>query len=402
MVQALTLVAFFALSAPALAVPDCEDAQPARVVLSDAGSMESVIGGPDGALYYTNQPREALMRLDAPGALPVEVAGGIAKPGGLLAGEDGRSIIVGYGDGIQEGTAGNVVGLAGLYRVELATGAKTTVATGTSMSNGLARDATGVIYASNDFGAGIDRIMGDRVERNWASVASPNGLAVSPDGRYLYANQTFQPAAIQRVDLTDPRRVERYAAPGPEDIAAGLDGLTIDGAGRLFAAANQAGEVWRVETDGSICALARDLNQTSAVAFGSGQSAFPATSLYAVGFDGKIVEIPQARPAPPSAARVPRPFLRVRVRPRFVRAGRRTRVTLTVRRGRNLEPRAAVRLGHTRVVRTNERGRARVTVRPRRRGFLRLRVRAAGVPAFKGKVRVRRADPAPRPQALID
>ncbi len=397
-------MAFFALAAPAAAVPDCAGVRPAKTLLSGQGVLESIIGGPDDSLYYTDTDKQALMRLDAPGATPTVVADGIQAPGGLLVNLEGpsASIIVGYGDGAAQGALGNLVGMAGLVRVDLATGRKTTLISGTSMSNGLARDPAGIIYASTDVGTGIDRIVGDRVQRNWSTVISGNGLAISGDGRFLFVNQTFQPAAIKRVALADPSQVETYAAPtGAQDLAAGLDGLTIDGDDRLFAAANQAGEVWRINTDRSICAVARGLHMTSAVAFGPG-GAFPATSLYAVGFDGTLVEIPAARTLPGPAAPARRPHLRVRVRPRFVRAGRRTTVTLIVYRGRTLEPRAAVRLGHTRVVRTDRRGRARVTVRPRRRGFLRLRVRAAGVLAFKEKVRVLRARPAPRPVALTD
>jgi sugar lactone lactonase YvrE len=396
MLRVLTLVAFLALAAPAAAVPDCPDAQPQRSVLTGQGVLESVIGGPDGRLYFTNSDLGALMRLDRPGAEPTVFADGIEEPGGLLVGLDGKSIIVGYGDGFQNGAAGNVVGLAGIISVDIATGKKTPVVTGTSMSNGLARDPAGAIYASNDVGTNIERVVDGRVERGWARVTSANGLAVSADGRYLFANQTFQPAAIQRVDITDPSRVEQYAAPGPEDMAAGLDGLTIDQDDRLFAATNGAyGEIWRIGTDRSICALSRDVPLASAVAFGGG-GAFPVTSLYAVGFGGDVVEMPGVRSEPPAP---PARYLRVRVRPRFVRAQRRSRLTVTVRRGRLLEPRAVVRLGRRMGV-TNERGRARLRVRPRRRGFLRGRVRAAGVPPVKLRVRVLRAEPAPRPQAL--
>jgi sugar lactone lactonase YvrE len=394
----LTLALFLALAAPAAAVPGCPDAHPQRSLLTGQGVLESVIGGPDGKLYYTDTDQDALMRLDRPGAQPQVLADGIDSPGGLLVGLDGKSIIVGYGDGFQQGAAGNLVGLAGLIRVDLVTGKKTTIVTGTSMSNGLARDPAGVIYASSDAGAGIDRIVGDKVQRSWARVISSNGLAVSRDGRYLFANQTFQPAAIQRVDLTDPSKVEQYAAPGPEDIAAGLDGLTIDQDDRLFAATNGvSGQVWRVGTDKSICALSTDVPMASAVAFGGG-GAFPATNLYAVGFAGEVVEIPDVRkPPPPPPAR----YLRVRVRPRFVRARHRSRLTVVVRRGRVNEPRALVRVrGHR--ARTDAGGRARVIVRPRRRGFLRIRVRAAGVPPVRLRVRVLRAKPAPRPQALTD
>lgn len=398
MVRGLTLVFLLALAAPAAAVPDCPDAKPAATILSGQGSLESVIGGPDGHLYYTDTGKGALMRLDAPNTEPVVVADGIDAPGGLLL--DGGSIIVGYGDGFATAAQAELNPTAGLVRVDLATGAKTTVAEKTSMSNGLARDAAGVVYASSDVGTiGIDRIVGSQVERSWVRVPSANGLAVSADSRYLFANQTFQMPAIQRIDLTDPDHFETYATGAPEDATAGLDGLTIDQDDRLYAAVNLAGEVWRIGTDRGVCALTRGLMTTSAVAFGGG-GAFPATSLYAVGFDGVVVEIPQARALPAAAARPNRAQLRVRIRPRFVRARRRTRVTIVVHRGRALEPRAAVRLGHTRVVRTGARGRAHVRVRPRHRGFLRLRVRAAGVPAFKGKVRVLRADPGPRPVAL--
>jgi sugar lactone lactonase YvrE len=395
MLRVATVVLLLVLAAPAQAVERCGQRQ-TRTILSGQGLLESVVGGPDGALYYTDSTRGALMRLDAPGAEPEVVADGIEKPGGLLVGEDRRSIVVGYGNGFAEGAAGNLVGLAGLLRVDLVTGERTTIAAGTSMSNGLARDPAGAIYASDDAGTGIDRVVGGRVQRNWARVTSGNGLAVSRDGRWLFVNQTFQPAAIRRVDITQPDRVEQYAAPGPADAAAGLDGLTIDQHDRLFAAANAAGEVWRVDRDRDICALASGLGMPSAVAFGGG-GAFPATNLYAVTFGGDVVEIPGVRE---SAPRPELPFaarLRLRVRPRLLRAGVRTRMTIRVRRGRVVEPGARVRAG--RKVRTADaRGRVRVTVRPRRPGILRVRARAAGVPAVAERVRVLRR--AKRPQAV--
>lgn len=394
------LLLVLSLPASAQAVDDCGDmpGTPPRVILGGQGLLESVIGGPDGRLYFTDTDKDALMRLDAPGADPVVVADGIDKPGGLLVGLDGESIVVGYGDGFAEGAVGNLIGLAGLVRVDLATGEKTTIATGTSMSNGLARDPAGAVYASDDAGAGIDRVIGDRVERNWARVVSGNGLAVGSEGRWLYVNQTFQPAAVQRVDITQPENVERYAAPGPADTAAGLDGLTIDQDDRLFAAANAAGEVWRVGRDRRICAIARGLSMPSAVAFGSGGE-FPATSLYAVTFGGDVVEIPAARASAPPPGPSARSLLRLRVRPRMLRAGTRTRVTVTVRRGTRLEPRARVRIGR-KVRRTGSRGRARIFVRPRRAGFIVVRARAAGVPPVSQRVRVLR--PSERPQAVTE
>jgi hypothetical protein len=70
--------------------------------------------------------------------------------------------------------------------------------------------------------------------------------------------------------------------------------MAIDERGRLFVAANLISQVWRVDPDRSICLLARQATNASAVAFGGG-GAFPAESLYIVGFGGAIIEIPRAR-----------------------------------------------------------------------------------------------------------
>ncbi|MEX2196360.1 MAG: hypothetical protein WD844_13825 [Thermoleophilaceae bacterium] len=79
-------------------------------------------------------------------------------------------------------------------------------------------------------------------------------------------------------------------AQSPRVIAAGLDGMTIDAAGRVYVTADAAGELWRVGTDRSICALARGRRQPSAVALRDG-------SAIVVGFDGRILELPGALPA---------------------------------------------------------------------------------------------------------
>jgi hypothetical protein len=77
--------------------------------------------------------------------------------------------------------------------------------------------------------------------------------------------------------------------------------MTIDQNDRLFVAANGGGQVWRVETDGSYCALATGLLLPSAVGFGSSRdgTGFAATSLFAVTFSGSVIEMPGARPMPP-------------------------------------------------------------------------------------------------------
>ena len=118
------------------------------------------------------------------------------------------------------------------------------------MSNGVARGPDGAVYASNDFGPGVDRVLDGQVTLNWAAVASSNGLVVDTTGTWLYVAQTFVPSAISRVEIADPAHVETWYTAPAADSSAILDGLTRDAHDRLYAAANLAGEVWRVKEGG--------------------------------------------------------------------------------------------------------------------------------------------------------
>ena len=103
--------------------------------------------------------------------------------------------------------------------------------------------------------------------------------------------------------------------------------------------------------------------------------------------------------APPSSApdARPAPRLHVAVRPRPVRAGRRTRVVVTAKivSGQNSEPvkKATVRFAARRAV-TDVRGRARLTVHLRHSGTRRVVATRPGL--RPGKARVRVLPPAPR------
>ena len=290
----------FALGRPAArAVRACGPLPGVGVLLAGCGLLESVIVDREGRLFFTSQTwegrgRGALLRLDAPDAAPVPVATGIPSPGGLALAGDGR-LIVGFGDSPQGGIAGNVSPRAGLLLVDPAGGGAEPWVSGLGMANGVARAPDGTVFASNDFGTHLDRVAPDgTVQRRWAKVPSANGLVVDATGRYLYAAQTFTRAAIRRVEIAHPENVSTHARPPALAALALLDGLAIDDAGRLYVAANGAGQVWRVDPDGAICALARDLGSPSAVAVGRDDSPFPAANLYAVTFGGDVVEIPDA------------------------------------------------------------------------------------------------------------
>jgi sugar lactone lactonase YvrE len=294
LIGAVTCLITAATAPGAAAAPDCSNETPARVrtLLSGQGILESVAVDRRGRLFFTNDG--SLLRLDRPGGQP-RVLTQIENPGGL-AFDDAGNVIVGYGNNAANGTVGDQTGPSGLLRVNPVTGASEVYATGLSMANGVARAPDGTYYASNDFGSNIDRIQNGVTERGWSHVESGNGLAIDMEGRYLYAAQTFRPAAIQRIELSNPANVTQYVAAGPEDMAAGLDGMARDDENRLFVAANGAGQIWRIDRDpAEICVLLRGLppfpDGPSAVATGSPRGHFPARNLYVVTFNGNLIEL---------------------------------------------------------------------------------------------------------------
>jgi len=279
----------------ALSVPLCDGPPRVRVLRSGLGVLESAIVDPRGRLFFTSQfwdgPVGAVLRMDHPDAEPAVLASGINSPGGL-AFDDRGMLIAGFGDSVPGGLIGNLIGLAGLLLVDPDSGERRTWVTGLEQANGVARAPDGTIFASNDFGTHIDRIdPGGTVHRRWAIVPSANGLAVDPDGRYLYAAQTWAVAAIKRVEIANPANVTTYARPGPLAWASGLDGLAIDATGRLYVTTDVAGQIWRVDPGGTIKALARGLRYPSAVAVGHGPDGFREGNLYAVTLSGDIVEL---------------------------------------------------------------------------------------------------------------
>jgi sugar lactone lactonase YvrE len=291
-----------AVSAPAaLAVPDCPTVPAARVLVSGRGTLESVISDDKGRLYFTDADAGELLRMDRRHSEPEVVIDRIRAPGGLAFLDDG-TLLVGYGDAIATGSTGLENPQAGLIRFDPKTGKSAPYTDGFTMSNGVAVGPDGAVYASNDVGVGIDRFLDGAVERGWAAIASSNGLVVDTTGKYLYAAQTFVPAAISRITLSDPPVVEPWFAAPESDTAAGLDGLTRDAHDRLYVAANGGGAVWKIGTDRQACALAHlPPLGPSAVTFGAGRpkpgqpQRFSRRNLYVTTFQGELLQLKNVR-----------------------------------------------------------------------------------------------------------
>ena len=253
-----------------------------------------------GHLFFTDADAGQLLRMDRRHSEPRVLLDGIRAPGGL-AFMPGGPLLVGYGDAIATAVNGEQDPRAGLLLVDPRSGASSFYEDRLAMANGVVRAPDGVIYASADVGtAGIDRIVGGQVTRGWAKVESPNGLVVDASGKWLYAAQTFVPAAISRIEIADPTHIEQWFKAPPEDLAAGLDGMTSDAAGNLYVAANGGGAIWRVSPDGEACALAHlPPLGPSAVAFGGARKrthggrplGFGPRNLYVTTFQGELIQL---------------------------------------------------------------------------------------------------------------
>jgi sugar lactone lactonase YvrE len=278
---------------PANAAPDCNPLPQPNQILSGLGRLESIAADRQGRLYFVETGTTGrLLRLSARDAQPEVLVAGIANPRGHAFDRNG-TLYLGFGG---DGVVSSVVPSAGLLRIDPRTGAHSVYTSGLEMANGVAWAPDGVIYASNNFGTHIHRVVDGRAENKWAAVTSANGLVVDRAGDFLYAAQTFQPAAIKRVEIANPENVETWVQAAPEDTAAGPDGITRDEQDQLYVAANAAGQVWRVDSQRRICALWRGTPVgPSAVSFGGGDGPFPKTSLYLVTFQGQLIELPGTR-----------------------------------------------------------------------------------------------------------
>jgi streptogramin lyase len=261
-----------------------------RTIASGLGTLENLAFDGRGGLILSSTANNAIERMTPAGQVTTLVPD-VNAPGGLVV--RGRTLFFNTGDAAASGVLGRADGT--LERVDLDTGARTLVAAGLTMPNGLTFLPDGSAVASRDLGSGtgITRVSrAGAVQTSWAALDDTNGMAVDPTGRWLYADQTFTlDSAVYRISIADPSHAEVVAHLGGVGVPKGLDDLTIDGRGRLYLAANSAGEVLRLDpATGASCVIATGLQNPSSVRFGRG-AGWSSSHLYVTGFDGSVREL---------------------------------------------------------------------------------------------------------------
>jgi sugar lactone lactonase YvrE len=294
---AAVAVAALAGAAAATALDDCTTQPRGHAIHTASGIFESVAFDGRGRLFFTNSTAGELLMIRRSGAKPTVVLDGIDAPGGIVFRRNGN-VLVGYGDSIAQGSDGEENPEAGLIEVDPRTGKSHVYVDGLQMANGVTRGPGGQIFASTDFGTGVDRVLDGVVELAWAPLDSSNGMVVDRGKRNLFVNQTFTPVpTIARVPLDDPTGARPWFS-APDEPGAFLDGLTRDPDGNLYAAANGRGSVWKVSgrTEGCVLWQGQPFpSGPSDVAFGRGKGRFPKGSLFVTTFGGKLIQLRHAR-----------------------------------------------------------------------------------------------------------
>lgn len=109
-------------------------------------------------------------------------------------------------------------------------------------------------------------------------VPTPNGMVFSLDGSTLYVAATFQEAGLWRIPVSGVTAgtAEKWVA----YETSAPDGLAIDSEGNVYVALNTAGQIAKVDADGSSTTLADDLRGVGPASIAFGQGDFDPCSLY--------------------------------------------------------------------------------------------------------------------------
>lgn len=115
----------------------------ATVFVASAGAPNGLTVGPDGALYYSDFGGNRVMRVPAEGGTPTAVTtSAIVQANGVAFDDDGTLLVASYGTGV-------------LFRLTLSAGVetgRTMAATGLGSPDGVALDANGDIWVTDNAG----------------------------------------------------------------------------------------------------------------------------------------------------------------------------------------------------------------------------------------------------------
>jgi sugar lactone lactonase YvrE len=264
----------------------------ATTLLQGQNLLENLVFDRRGGLLISASGDNAILRLTPDGSLSTLIDD-VNAPGGLRIRHG--TLYFNTGDDAASGVNNTADGT--LEQYDLESGQRRVWARKLVMPNGLVLLPSGDAIVSRDLGqgTGITRIPADdphHPQYEWAELDDTNGMVLDPTHRWLYTVETFtSEARVYRIRVAKPSRIDVVAQLGDGSPFLALDDMTRDSAGRLYIAANFAGEIIRLNPDtGASCVIASGLQNPSAVKFGRGPG-WHSDRLYVTGFDGTVREL---------------------------------------------------------------------------------------------------------------
>ena len=269
------LIAFLAVFALVSSQPILA-AQPeqgvVRTLVDTSGSTcnnpEGIAASPDGLLYAAGlSGNVCVYTLDGTLTRVIPVVSGHALLGDLFVA--GQGLYVADNNGNFSGGR--------LIRIEPATGAITTLATGFLAPNAITQDHAGTLYVSDSFAGAIYTVSpnggGKTLWKQHALLApggnppfGANGVAFDSTESFLYVANTSTDRILRIAVNADGSAgaitifadgAALNAANGTTGALDGADGIQFDVAGNLYVCANQANEIQVLSPTGALAARYR-------------------------------------------------------------------------------------------------------------------------------------------------
>lgn len=221
--------------------PSCAAGWRSETLVSGLGWLENLEPDGSGGFYLSGADNGKLYHVDSDKNVET-VLSGLDKPGGLRL--SGNSLYFVTGD-----DPFRTVGDGTLQRLDIETGALTTLVTGLYGPNGLLLLPDGDLLISRiDIlgpSTGITRYSPDTdtVTSSWSTIRRSNGMALTPDGTAFYTGDVA--SRILRVPLDspdDPSTVVRIP-----DLIALPDDMETVADGTLYVADHLAGAVYQID-----------------------------------------------------------------------------------------------------------------------------------------------------------
>jgi len=291
LVSLATLALVISVSQPAVAAPEAGSVQNFGPELSATCNLpEGIAVDPRGNVYASSLNFGAasgpanICVLDRSGAL-VDVISVAPVPGGVAR-------LLGMLFVPSEGLYVGDIGGGRVLRIDVATHAATTIATGFGAPNAFARDHAGNIWVSDSFPGTVTKIAPDGATTTFAYPVElapragetpgfgANGLAFDRNERYLYVAETSRDEIYRiRYDAGSLGPIDLFARGTAGGALDGADGIAFDVRGNLYVCSNQSDEIAVLSPAGAVIAEYR----------GTGANAF--NSPASLVFDGRTVYV---------------------------------------------------------------------------------------------------------------